>query len=120
MSLANLAAAAAAVPVALPLASDAELVQFHVQLRALELDNIYELIAGRLAKNGWRQMLSYDPKDPFSVADAEALIQKTRVHVADLDMDEAKFKKKLGDWIRSSGRTYLQRLTDAFGGITTP
>eukprot|EP01050_Picozoa_sp_SAG11_P035499 SAG11_NODE_13047_length_672_cov_1.614311_2_plen_173_part_00 len=65
-------------------------------------------------------MLSYDPEDPFSVADAEALIQKTRVHVADLDMDEAKFKKKLGDWFRSSGRTYLQRLTDAFGGITTP
>eukprot|EP01050_Picozoa_sp_SAG11_P025801 SAG11_NODE_5949_length_1426_cov_2.093444_2_plen_97_part_00 len=69
--LAGLAAAAAvagpaAGGVGLAVASVAEMAEFHRHLRALELDDIYELIASHLAKAGWRQILSYDPKDPFS------------------------------------------------------
>ena len=103
--------AAAGVPA---LAGPAELAAFHRKLQALELDGIYELIAAHLAKAGWRQMLSYDPKDPFSVADAEALIISEPVHVADLDMSD-RFKKKTGEWIRESGRTYMRRLMHRVG-----
>eukprot|EP01050_Picozoa_sp_SAG11_P001399 SAG11_NODE_60_length_19094_cov_26.549566_14_plen_171_part_00 len=108
--------AAAGVPA---LAAPAELAAFHRKLQALELDDIYELIAAHLAKAGWRQMLSYDPKDPFSVADAEALIISEPVHVADLGMS-ARFKKKTSEWIRASGRTYMRRLMQAFGGVSAP
>eukprot|EP01050_Picozoa_sp_SAG11_P029532 SAG11_NODE_8351_length_1025_cov_4.399568_1_plen_169_part_00 len=108
---------AAVVP---PVASPAEMKAFHDQLEALELPDIYEMIAGRLAKAGWRQLLSYDPKDDFSVAEAEELIKLECVPVADLDMVEGRFKGKKKEWIRASGASYLKRLQASFGGTTAP